>query len=102
MSRSLLSRLAILALVSLAACAAPPRVVTLKNTETGETAQCHEESWGEQSLAKQQQDCAAAYVISCRVERGGHIDRKRKLDACVSGYVRKGYVIVDESPANKE
>lgn len=96
MSRSPLSRLAILALVALAACAAPPRVVSLKNTETGEIAECREESWADQTLAKQERDCVAAYVISCRVERGGHVDRKRKLDACVSGYVRQGFVILPE------
>ena len=89
-------------LIVLAACAATNHVVTFRHGETGETAVCREQSWADQSRAKQAQDCVAAYVISCRVEPGGQIDRKRKMEACIATHLRDGYVIVEAAEAEKK
>jgi len=97
-----LGRVASLMLVVLAACSTTNRVVTLQHSETGETAECREQPWADQSRSKQAQACVSAYVIDCRVEPRGHIDRKRQMDACISAFQRDGYVIVQDSEAEKK
>lgn len=88
--------------IVLGGCSVTNRVMTLQHSETGETVECREQSWADQSRAKQTQDCVSAYVITCRAEPRGHTDRKRQFDACVSSYLLDGYVVVEDSAAENE
>lgn len=102
MYSSRLRRIASVALVFLAACSTQNRVVTLRHGETGKVVECREQAWAEQSSAKQSQECVSTYVISCRVEPRGHVDREDLMNACIGDYQRDGYVIIKDSEAEED